>query len=127
MCASGLRGLMAVACVAGAESVAPQVSVDSADIVAIVQRSLPFVKEKGLQWMEDRKCASCHQVPSMVWSLHSAVRAGLETDQTKVAEWTQWATDWTHWNKSGAQDGIDKRIVPDEIYPPALARALEPA
>ncbi len=25
-----------------------------------------------------------------------------------------------------AQDGIDKRIIPNEIYPPALARAMQP-
>ena len=74
----------------------------------IAKRSLPFIKEKGLAWIEDRQCASCHQVPSMLWSLNSAARAGLDTERKETTEWTPWAADWRHWNQTGDKDGVDK-------------------
>lgn len=73
----------------------------------IAKRSLPFIKEKGLAWIEDRQCASCHQIPSMLWSLKSAVKAGLDDGQ-ETAEWTPWAADWKHWNQTGEKEGVDK-------------------
>lgn len=79
-----------------------------ADSVEIVKRSLPFIKEKGLAWIEDRQCASCHQIPSMLWSLNSAVKAGLMMESPEVAEWAPWAADWRHWNKTGDKEGMDK-------------------
>lgn len=78
------------------------------EALEIVKRSLPFVKEKGLAWIEDRQCASCHQIPSMLWSLNSAARAGIDLERKETTEWTPWAADWRHWNQSGAKDGVDK-------------------
>ncbi|GEP40738.1 prenyltransferase/squalene oxidase repeat-containing protein [Brevifollis gellanilyticus] len=77
------------------------------EAVEIAKRSLPFIKEKGLAWIEDRQCASCHQIPSMLWSLNSAVRAGLDEGK-ETREWTPWAADWKHWNQTGEKDGVDK-------------------
>lgn len=71
------------------------------------RRSLPFVKEKGLAWIQDRECASCHQVPAMLWSLNSAARAGIDQGG-ESQEWTPWAADWRHWNQTGAKEGVDK-------------------
>ena len=79
-----------------------------AEPIELVRKSLPFVKEKGLAWIEDRQCASCHQVPSMLWSLNSAARAGLETGMLETTKWTPWAADWRHWNQTGEKDGVDK-------------------
>jgi hypothetical protein len=78
------------------------------DKLDIAKRSLPFIQEKGLAWIEDRQCASCHQVPSMLWSLNSAMKAGLITESPEVAKWTPWAADWRHWNNTGDKDGVDK-------------------
>ncbi len=74
----------------------------------VAKRSLPFVKEKGAAWIEDRQCASCHQIPSMLWSLNLAARHGLEVNRSENAERSTWAADWRHWNQSGAKDGVDK-------------------
>lgn len=74
----------------------------------IAKRSLPFVKEKGLAWIEDRQCASCHQIPSMLWSLNLAAKLGLDPERKEATEWTPWAADWRHWNKTGDKDGVDK-------------------
>lgn len=85
---------------------ATAVSADEA--LEIAKRSLPFVKEKGLAWIEDRQCASCHQVPSMLWSLNLAAKAGIDSERKATIEWTPWAADWRHWNASKEKDGVDK-------------------
>lgn len=89
--------LLAVATCAGAE-----------EAFEIAKRSLPFLKEKGLAWIADRQCASCHQIPAMLWSLNSAARAGIDPERKETTEWTPWAADWRHWNKSGEKDGEEK-------------------
>ncbi len=76
------------------------------EAVETARRSLPFVKEQGVAWIKDRECASCHQVPAMLWSLNSAVKAGIDEGK-ETAEWTPWAADWKHWSKSSG-DGVDK-------------------
>ncbi len=84
----------------------PEAGADEAwDIAA---RSLPFIRDKGLAWIEDRQCASCHQVPGMLWSLNRASRTGLDTEQKLSSNWTPWAADWRHWNKTGDKEGVDK-------------------
>ncbi len=78
------------------------------EALEIAKRSLPFIKEKGLAWIEDRQCASCHQIPSMLWSLNSAAQLGLDPERKETTEWTPWAADWRHWNKTGDKEGVDK-------------------
>jgi squalene-hopene/tetraprenyl-beta-curcumene cyclase len=78
------------------------------EALEVAKRSLPFIKEKGLAWIEDRQCASCHQIPLMLWSLNSAARAGLDVERKETTEWTPWAADWRHWNQTKDKDGVDK-------------------
>lgn len=75
---------------------------------ALVERSLPFLREQGLAWIDKRECASCHQVPAMLWSWNLATAAGIAGGEDLVREWTPWAADWRHWNKTGDKDGVDK-------------------
>ena len=44
---------------------------------ALVERSLPFLREQGLAWIDKRDCTSCHQVPAMLWSWNLATAAGI--------------------------------------------------
>jgi squalene-hopene/tetraprenyl-beta-curcumene cyclase len=69
------------------------------DDLAIARRALPFLEREGTAWMEERKCVSCHQIPSMLWSFQRAseVRLLEPADATKLTEWTAWAHDWRHW------------------------------
>lgn len=75
---------------------------------AIAARSLPFLKDKGQAWIDDRGCVSCHQVPSMLWGLHRAAQSGLQVDQKQLEETSKWAVDWKNWNQSGDKDGLQK-------------------
>lgn len=61
-------------------------------VQAAVQRSIPFIQEKGAWWIEKKKCVSCHRVNTMVWSLSAARRKGFDVSD-KLDEWRQWATD----------------------------------
>lgn len=88
--------------------IAAQVIRAEDEVLEIAKRSLPFLKEEGLAWIEDRQCASCHQVPAMLWSLNSAARTGIEPDRKETMQWTPWAADWRHWNQSGDKEGVDK-------------------
>lgn len=81
------------------------------DVAAIAKRSLPFIEKEGVRWIEERKCASCHQIPAMLWSLNSAARAGLGVDRAKVEEWTTWSLDWTRWTNAGAKNGEEKSVA----------------
>lgn len=55
-----------------------------------VTRSLGFLEQGGVAWIAERKCASCHQVPFMLWAHHEARQRGVAVDDQKLAEWTDW-------------------------------------
>ena len=65
-----------------------------------VQRGLQFVREQGEDWIEMKGCASCHQVPSMLWSLHEGQRRGLFDEPQQLDEWSEWAFAWDNWDQS---------------------------
>ena len=58
----------------------------------VVQRSIPYIQEQGVSWMEEKKCVTCHRVNTMVWSLRVARRSGFEVSD-KLDEWQKWATE----------------------------------
>ena len=57
-----------------------------------IQRSVPYIEEQGLWWIEQKKCVTCHRVGMMVWSLDSAKRNGFKVSD-RLDEWLQWAAD----------------------------------
>lgn len=59
------------------------------EIRQAVQRSIPFIESNGLQWIEEKKCVSCHQVNSMAWSLSAAERHGFEVNE-RIDAWIDW-------------------------------------
>src|SRR5262245_47896983 len=60
-----------------------------------IRKGLAFVETKGLNWLHERKCASCHHVPQMVWVQRDARARGFEIDAKGLAEATEFllATD----------------------------------
>lgn len=57
---------------------------------AAIDRSLPFIEERGQWWIEEKDCVSCHRVDMMVWSLTAARTHGFAVSDT-LTEWTDWA------------------------------------
>ena len=62
----------------------------ASEIRQSVQRSLPYIEERGDWWIQKKKCMSCHRVSTMVWSLREASRQGFSVSE-RVDEWTDWA------------------------------------
>ncbi len=59
---------------------------------AAVDRSIPYIQEKGALWIEEKKCVSCHRVNTMVWSLSMARKNGFEVSG-QLDEWLKWSID----------------------------------
>lgn len=70
----------------------PEDQVTTTQVRETVQRSIPFIEEKGLWWIEKKKCVSCHRGGNMIWSLNAAKQHGFEVS-ARLTEWTDWSTD----------------------------------
>jgi hypothetical protein len=73
-----------------------------------LRKGLAFVETKGLAWLRERKCASCHHVAQMVWAQRDARARGLAIDEKGLAEATEFLL---------AADNR-ARIVPNPDDPP---------
>jgi hypothetical protein len=88
---------VAVLLIAAAPVAAEEKLPTPADVRKAVEKSLPYLEEEGLAWMERRSatnptgCVSCHRVAFMVWSHDEARRRGFAVDADKVEKWTAWA------------------------------------
>jgi len=87
----------------------------------MVRRSLPFLEQQGVAWIKDRGCASCHQVPAMLWSLTGAARAGLAVAPVKLAQWWEWSVDWRNW-PAPKQKVAEPKAISDNVD--TMARLL---
>jgi len=73
-----------------ASTTSPLDKVRADEIRQSVQRSIPFIEAQGVQWIDEKKCVSCHQVNSMVWSLSLAKRQEFEVSD-RIQAWLEWA------------------------------------
>ena len=62
------------------------------EIRATIQRSIPYIEEKGVWWIETKKCVSCHRVGTMLWSLNAAQQKGFRVSD-RLDEWLDWSLD----------------------------------
>ncbi len=66
--------------------------VATAEVRQAVQRSIPYIEDRGVWWIEKKECVSCHRVGNMLWSLSAAKQRGF-TVSDRLDEWTTWAID----------------------------------
>lgn len=50
-----------------------------------IDRSLVFLKTEGVKWMDEKKCATCHHLPMMIWTHAEAKRAGFAIDDDALS------------------------------------------
>lgn len=81
-------GLVRAAVLADEPAVTPPTD---AAVREAVSRSLPFLEQGGVEWMNNRGCMSCHHVPFLLWSHRAAQTRGLTVDANKLAEWEEWS------------------------------------
>lgn len=70
--------------------------VPAEEIHAAIEKGLGFLEEAGKDWVEQRDCVSCHQIPSLVWSYNEAARRGIRVNEARRHHWQQWGTDWNN-------------------------------
>jgi hypothetical protein len=64
---------------------------DLAAVRSVVTRSLPFLEQRGVAWITQRGCVSCHQTSFLIWTHVDARRRGFAVDENKLNAWTSWA------------------------------------
>src|SRR5262245_10919168 len=53
-----------------------------------IRKGLAYAESKSLNWLHQRKCASCHHVPMMVWAQRDARLRGFKIDEKGLQEAT---------------------------------------
>lgn len=61
------------------------------DVRGTVARALPFLETKGVAWIAERGCVSCHQTAFLVWTHNEARRRGFAVNTDKLDAWNAWA------------------------------------
>jgi cytochrome c peroxidase len=56
-----------------------------------IEKSLSFLEEKGLAWMNNQKCIACHHGAFLLWSHHEARTHGFAVDPKKFDNWSEQA------------------------------------
>jgi len=80
----------------------------SAEIRKSVDKSLVFLQKSSLQWRDERKCVTCHQIPFAIWPLNEARARGLTIETNKLDDLTAWSLDFcmTNTNKGEPTGGF---------------------
>lgn len=58
----------------------------------VIERSIPYIQEQGVSWINEKKCVTCHRVNTMIWSLSESRRHGFEVSES-LGDWVDWAAD----------------------------------
>lgn len=72
--------------VAAASATAADAPAKQPDEPAAIRKGLAYVEAKSLAWLRQRKCASCHHVPLMVWAQRDARQRGFKIDEQGLQE-----------------------------------------
>lgn len=73
-----------------ADAAASPVPPSQEQVRANVTRSLAFLEQEGLKWKEEKKCASCHHIPFMVWAMSEAAAHSYQVNTQVLQETTAW-------------------------------------
>jgi squalene-hopene/tetraprenyl-beta-curcumene cyclase len=83
------------------------------EVMAAIERSLPYLARQGESWMEERGCVSCHHVPFMIWAHNEARAHGLDIDSDNIRSTTNWAivNMLAEREESGGADTISQMLL----------------
>ena len=71
--------------------VTSQADADPTEVRNAVRRAVPYVATKGVEWIEEKDCVSCHRVSVMTWALLDAQRHGFDVNTETLTEWRTWS------------------------------------
>src|SRR6059058_4254742 len=76
-----------------------------------VDRAIGYMQTESAAWLNTRKCAACHHVPLVLWSLSEAERQGYAIDKKFMADTTD--------SLLGSSEKLmASKIFPNPIDPP---------
>jgi hypothetical protein len=97
------------------------------DVRHSIERSLPFLEKGAVEWMQTKKCVTCHHVPMMLWTHHEARKHEFTVNEKAVQELESQAV--AHYlghpelTPTGQDEGfMEKKLGPGTIY---LSMALQ--
>ena len=68
-----------------------QQTIDQGSVRAAIDRSLPYIAERGEWWIENKDCISCHRVTFTIWSHALAADHGFNVDRQRITKWADFA------------------------------------
>lgn len=95
---------------------------------ATIQRGIPYIEEKGVWWITEKKCVTCHRTGNMVWSLGAARQRGFAVSE-KLDEWFNWSIEKSlakndQGNFDGAlnKEGVAQLLLARDLFASAADR-----
>ncbi|MDA0918606.1 MAG: hypothetical protein O2945_06005 [Planctomycetota bacterium] len=111
------------------EGATSETAVSETAVRQAIQKSLPYIEEKGIYWIEKKKCVSCHRVSFMTWSLSAAARRGFDVDLARVNDWIDWSIEQGIPKPEGDKpvvtknaDGLSQQLIARAEYPSGETR-----
>jgi hypothetical protein len=96
-------------CLAGGPALAPPATPQQ--VRQTVERAIGYVQAESAAWLNTRKCAACHHVPMVLWSLSEAERQGYAIDK-------EFVTNTAEATLGSPEKMIASKLVDDPAGPP---------
>ena len=86
----------------------------SQDVVrTAIEKAIPHLDKAGQEWIDHRKCITCHRISFMTWGFREASRRGFAIDGDRLQERLTWSFDTTISPDKSKPDACNKN--PDGI------------
>ena len=70
---------------------------------------IPYLEQKGVEWIEQKNCVSCHRIGNMIWSLSKAHQQGFKVSE-QLDHWIKWSVDASlKKDKDGKPTGLSNK------------------
>jgi Squalene-hopene cyclase C-terminal domain len=91
------------------------------DVRQCVQRSLPFLEKEAVEWMQTKKCVTCHHIPMMLWTHFEARKHGFAVNEKAVEDLASQALaqylEHPELTPTGQDTGfMEKHLGPGTVY-----------
>src|ERR1043166_8425363 len=78
--------IVAIWALSGGNLSAQEKAAEPKAVQAAIHKGLDYLVGEGQAWIKGRKCAACHHVPMMVWTLHEASARGIKINDKALSD-----------------------------------------
>ncbi len=84
-------------------------NLSEAKLTTMIKKSIPYLEQKGVEWIEQKNCVSCHRIGNMIWSLSKARQQGFKVSE-QLDQWIKWSVDVSlNKDKDGKPTGLSNQ------------------